>query len=81
MKRCSVHTVKLLDEERDVLTLLADKRDATYSDVLRMGLYHLAVIEGLDAELTKAVHARREHLIHVVEVWQGLQSEQAASDL
>jgi hypothetical protein len=79
MKSCSVHTVKLLDEERDLLTMLAGKRDATYSDLLRMGLYYLAVVEGLDAQLTKAVHARRDHLLHVVDVWQGVRSEHTAS--
>jgi hypothetical protein len=62
MNRVSGQTVKLLNEERALLMSLAAKRDVTYSDVLRVGLYQLAATEGLDREVMQAVHARVDHL-------------------
>jgi len=62
MKHVSGQTVKLLNEERALLMSLAAKRDVTYSDVLRVGLYQLAATEGLDREVMQAVHARVDHL-------------------
>lgn len=47
MKQTSSQTVKLLNEERALLMSLAAKRDASYSDVLRLGLYQLATLDGL----------------------------------
>ncbi|MDH4084702.1 MAG: hypothetical protein OEV99_14575 [Nitrospira sp.] len=62
MKHVSGQTVKLLNEERALLMTLAAKRDVTYSDVLRIGLYQLAATEGLAAQVMQAVHARVDHL-------------------
>jgi hypothetical protein len=62
MNRVSGQTVKLLNEERALLMSLAAKRDVTYSDVLRVGLYQLAATEGLTREVMQAVHARVDHL-------------------
>lgn len=72
MKHSGVQTVRLLDEERALLRALAGTRDLTYSDVLRTGLYQLAASEGLQAQVTQAIQARVDHLLHVEAVWQGL---------
>ena len=65
MKQSSSQTVKLLNEERALLMSLAAKRDASYSDVLRLGLYQLAKLDGLHAQMTQAVWARIEHVLEV----------------
>ncbi|UVT22055.1 MAG: hypothetical protein H8K03_09270 [Nitrospira sp.] len=78
MKQVSGQTVKLLNEERALLMSLAAKRDVTYSDILRIGLYQLAAIEGLDGPLAEAVQARVEHLFCVEAAWCGIRIEQAA---
>jgi hypothetical protein len=79
MKQTSSQTVKLLKEERALLMSLAAKRDVTYSDVLRLGLYQLATLEGLHAPLTQAVRARVEHLLQVEAAWQGIRVEDPAA--
>jgi len=81
MKQTSSQTVKLLNEERALLMSLAAKRDASYSDVLRMGLYQLAKLDGLHAQMTQAVWARIEHVLEVEAVWQGLRVEETADSL
>ncbi|MDH4083635.1 MAG: hypothetical protein OEV99_07160, partial [Nitrospira sp.] len=58
MKHASSQTVKLLNEERALLMSLAAKRDASYSDVLRLGLYQLAKLDGFQTLLLQAVQAR-----------------------
>lgn len=78
MKQTSSQTVKLLNEERALLMSLAAKRDASYSDILRLGLYQLATLEGLHAALRQAVQARVEHVLEVEAVWQGLRVEETA---
>ena len=75
MKQSSSQTVKLLNEERALLMSLAAKRDASYSDVLRLGLYQLATLDGLEAPLLQAVQARLEHVCEVEAVWQGARVE------
>ena len=77
MKHVSGQTVKLLNEERALLMSLAAKRDVTYSDVLRVGLYQLAATEGLDREVMQAVHARLDHLRQLETGWDRIRSEQA----
>ena len=74
MKQTSSQTVKLLNEERALLMSLAAKRDASYSDVLRLGLYQLAKLDGLHAQMTQAVWARIEHVLEVALVAPDLQS-------
>ena len=69
MKHVSGQTVKLLNEERALLMSLAAKRDVTYSDVLRVGLYQLAATEGLTREVMQAVHARVDHLRQLEAGW------------
>jgi len=81
MKQTSSQTVKLLNEERALLMSLAAKRDASYSDVLRLGLYQLAKLDGLHAQMTQAVWARIEHVLEVEAVWQGLPVEETADSL
>ena len=81
MKQTLSHTVKLLNEERALLMSLAAKRDASYSDVLRLGLYQLAKLDGLHAQMTQAVWARIEHVLEVEAVWQGLPVEETADSL
>lgn len=63
MKSVSVQMVRLFNEECALLMLLAAKRDVASSDVFRIGLYQLAAIEGLYAEMTQAVQARVDHLL------------------
>ncbi len=75
MKHVSGHTVKLLNEERALLMSLAAKRDVTYSDVLRVGLYQLAATEGLDREVLQAVHARVDHLRQREAGWDRIRAE------
>ena len=75
MKQTSSQTVKLLNEERALLMSLATKRDATYSDVLRLGLYQLATLDGLHVALRQAVQARVEHVLEVEAIWQGIRFE------
>ena len=75
MKQTSSQTVKLLNEERALLMSLAAKRDASYSDVLRLGLYQLAKLDGFHAQMTQAVWARIEHVLEVEAVWQGVRVE------
>lgn len=77
MKHASSQTVKLLNEERALLMTLAAKRDVTYSDILRLGLYQLAATEGLDAQVIQAVQARVDHLLQVEAAWCGLRVEPA----
>jgi hypothetical protein len=81
MKQTSSQTVKLLNEERALLMSLAAKRDASYSEVLRLGLYQLATLDGLHAQMTQAVWARIEHVLEVEAVWQGLRVEETADSL
>ena len=69
MNRVSGQTVKLLNEERALLMSLAAKRDVTYSDVLRIGLYQLAATEGLASQVMQAVHARVDHLRQLETRW------------
>jgi hypothetical protein len=69
MKHVSGQTVKLLNEERALLMSLAAKRDVTYSDVLRIGLYQLAATEGLASQVMQAVHARVDHLRQLEAGW------------
>lgn len=69
MNRVSGQTVKLLHEERALLISLAAKREVTYSNVLRVGLYHLAAIEGLTREVRQAMHARVDHLRQLESRW------------
>lgn len=75
MKHVSGQTVKLLNEERALLMSLAAKRDVTYSDVLRVGLYQLAATEGLDREVMQAVHARVDHLRQLEAGWSSIRAE------
>ena len=79
MKQTSSQTVKLLNEERALLMSLAAKRDASYSDVLRLGLYQLATLDGLQAQMTQAVWARIEHVLEVESVWQGVCVDERAT--
>ena len=58
---------------------LAAKRDASYSDVLRLGLYQLATLDGLHAQMTQAVWARIEHVLEVEAVWQGVRVDDRAA--
>ncbi|MDH4081168.1 MAG: hypothetical protein OEU68_15285 [Nitrospira sp.] len=76
MKHASSQTVKLLNEERALLMSLAAKRDASYSDVLRLGLYQLAKLDGFQTLLLQAVQARLEHVFEVEAVWQGIRVEE-----
>jgi len=69
MTHVSGQTVKLLNEERALLMSLAAKRDVTYSDVLRIGLYQLAATEGLTRQVMQAVHARVDHLRQLEAGW------------
>lgn len=78
MKQSSSQTVKLLNEERALLMSLAAKRDASYSDILRLGLYQLAKLDGLQALLLQAVQARLEHVCEVEAVWQGVRVDDRA---
>ena len=78
MKQVSGQTVKLLNEERALLMSLAARRDVTYSDILRLGLYQLAATDGLDAQVIQAIQARVDHLLEVEAVWCGLRVEQVA---
>ena len=75
MTRGSGQTIRLLNEERALLMTLAAKRDVTCSDILRIGLYQLAVSEGLHAPLTQALQARIEHVLHVEAGWCGIRLE------
>ena len=79
MKQTSSQTVKLLNEERALLMSLAAKRDASYSDILRLGLYQLAKLDGLHAQVTQAVWARIEHVLEVEAVWQGVRVDDRAA--
>ncbi|MDH4078983.1 MAG: hypothetical protein OEU68_04125 [Nitrospira sp.] len=79
MKQTSSQTVKLLNEERALLMSLAAKRDASYSDILRLGLYQLAKLDGLEALLLQAVQARLEHVCEVEAVWQGVRVNEPAA--
>jgi len=79
MKQTSSQTVKLLNEERALLMSLAAKRDASYSDVLRLGLYQLATLDGLHAQMTQAVWARIEHVLEVEAVWEGVRVNDRAA--
>ena len=79
MKQTSSQTVKLLNEERALLMSLAAKRDASYSDVLRLGLYQLAKLDGLHAQMTQAVWARIEHVLEVEAVWEGVRVNDRAA--
>jgi hypothetical protein len=79
MKPTSSQTVKLLNEERALLMSLAARRDASYSDVLRLGLYQLAKLDGLHAQMTQAVWARIEHVLEVEAVWQGVRMDDRAA--
>ncbi len=78
MKHASSQTVKLLNEERALLMTLAAKRDASYSDVLRLGLYQLAKLDGLHVQMTQAVWARLEHVCEVEAVWEGVRVDDPA---
>ena len=78
MDRVSGQTVKLLNEERALLMSLAAKRDVTYSDVLRIGLYQLAATEGLTREVMQAVHARVDHLRQREAGWDSIRPEPTA---
>ncbi|GKS63296.1 hypothetical protein YTPLAS72_06000 [Nitrospira sp.] len=75
MKHVSGQTVKLLNEERALLMSLAAKRDVTYSDVLRIGLYQLAATEGLTRQVMQAVHARVDHLRQMEAGWDRMRLE------
>ena len=75
MTHVSGQTVKLLNEERALLMSLAAKRDVTYSDVLRIGLYHLAATEGLTRQVMQAVHARVDHLRQLEAGWDRMRLE------
>lgn len=75
MKHVSGQTVKLLNEERALLMSLAAKRDVTYSDVLRIGLYQLAATEGLTRQVMQAVHARVDHLRQLEAGWDRMRFE------
>jgi hypothetical protein len=77
MKQVSGQTVKLLNEERALLMSLAAKRDVTYSDILRLGLYQLAATDGLQAQVIQAIQARVDHLLQVEAAWCGLRVEPA----
>lgn len=77
MKQVSGQTVKLLNEERALLMSLAARRDVTYSDILRLGLYQLAATDGLDAQVIQAIQARVDHLLEVEAAWCGLRVESA----
>jgi len=79
MKQTSSQTVKLLNEERALLMSLAAKRDASYSDILRLGLYQLATLDGLQAQMTQAVWARIEHVLEVEAVWEGVRVNDRAA--
>ncbi|MDK2742867.1 MAG: hypothetical protein NDI90_08115 [Nitrospira sp. BO4] len=78
MKRASALTVRLLNEERALLMSLAAKRDVTYSDILRLGLYQLARTEGLNAQVMQVLQARVDHLLQVEAAWCGIRMEQTA---
>ena len=78
MNQVSGHTVKLLNEERALLMSLAARRDVTYSDILRLGLYQLAATDGLNAQVIQAIQARVDHLLEVEAAWCGLRVEQVA---
>lgn len=75
MRQVSGQTVKLLNEERALLMSLAAKRDVTYSDVLRIGLYQLAATEGLTRQVMQAVHARVDHLRQLEAGWDRMRFE------
>jgi len=77
MKQVSGQTVKLLNEERALLMSLAARRDVTYSDILRLGLYQLAATDGLQAQVIQAIQARVDHLLEVEAAWCGLRVEPA----
>jgi len=81
MKQTSSQTVKLLNEERALLMSLAAKRDASYSDVLRLGLYQLATLDGFHVQMTQAVWARIEHVLEVEAVWQGARVEDTGAPI
>jgi hypothetical protein len=68
--------VRLFNEERALLMLLATKRDVAFSDVLRMGLYQLAAMEGLHAEVTQAVERRVEQVLEEEAVGDGIPAEE-----
>ena len=78
MNQVSGQTVKLLNEERALLMSLAARRDVTYSDILRLGLYQLAATDGLQAQVIQAIQARVDHLLEVEAAWCGLRVEQVA---
>lgn len=76
MKQVSVQIVRLFNEERALLMLLAAKRDVAYADVLRIGLYQLAAMEGLHAETTQAVQRRVDHVLEEEAVGDGSCAEE-----
>lgn len=76
----SVQTVTLLNEERALLMLIAAKRDVTYSDVLLIALYQLAVMHGLRQEMTQAVQARVDHLLQEEAADHGIRADETTGD-
>lgn len=76
MKPVSVQIVRLFNEERALLMLLAAKRDVASADVLRMGLYQLAAMEGFHAETQHAVKRRVDHILEEEAVGDGIHAEE-----
>jgi hypothetical protein len=76
MTHVSVQIVRLFNEERALLMLLAAKRDVAYADVLRMGLYQLGAMEGFYAEAQRAVQRRVEQVLEEEAVGDGIRAEE-----
>jgi hypothetical protein len=76
MKDVSVQVVRLFNEERALLMLLAAKRDVASADVFRIGLYQLAAMEGLHAEAQRAVQRRVEQVLEEETVIDGIHAQE-----
>lgn len=70
-----VQTVELLHEERALLMLVAAKRDTTYADIFRIGLYQLAAMDGIHTQVRQAVQARVDQLMQEEDACHGIRVE------